>query len=132
MTKISNLKTRRKNIVFFLYNSYLFNWDKENAIKEGFEVWNFSDDEIQIVENLYKNIKEYEKYIQDNNKTEWKWDRISPLDKAIMIFSIHEFKSKLADYNLAINEAIELSKIYSDPQSYKLINGILDNNKDKV
>jgi len=127
MTRISDLKEQRLNIVFFMYNAYLFKWDEKQATKEAFENYRLTDDEVSIVETIYKNKEEYEKLISDNIKAEWEFDRIGSIDKAIMIQAIDEIKSRNVDLKLAINEAVEIAKEYgNEDTSYKLINGILD------
>ena len=57
---------------------------------------------------------------------DWNIDRISKVDKAILSLAIYElFYTDTPDV-VAINEAIELSKKYSDEKVVKLINGVLD------
>jgi transcription termination factor NusB len=56
---------------------------------------------------------------------------MSPLDRAIMVYAVYEFKEKISDFKLATNEAIEISKEYSDPNSYKLINAVLESLKEE-
>ena len=61
------------------------------------------------------------KYMKD-----WNIDRISKVDKAILSLAIYELLYTETPDVVAINEAIELSKKYSDEKVTKLINGTLD------
>ena len=57
----------------------------------------------------------------------WKLERISPIDLAILRIALLEmlFKDEIP-VNVAINEAVELAKRFSEPNAPAFINGILD------
>ncbi len=61
------------------------------------------------------------------HSAEWHPDRISPVDKYIILIAITE----MLDFpeippKVSINEALEISKMYSEDKSKTFINGILD------
>lgn len=56
----------------------------------------------------------------------WTFERLSLVDQAILITSYIQVKDGSVDKNIVINEAVELAKEYSDDESYKYINGVLD------
>jgi len=60
--------------------------------------------------------------------TAWTIDRIAKVDLAILRLAYFEIKN-IDDVpkGVAINEAVELAKIYGDEQAGKFINGILAN-----
>ena len=53
-------------------------------------------------------------------------DRLNKVDQAILLLGIYELKYTDTPSVVAINEAIELSKKYSDEAVTKMINGVLD------
>lgn len=58
----------------------------------------------------------------------WKTTRISPVSRAIMRLAIYEmyFRDDVPD-NVAVNEAVELVKVYDDADKVKaFVNGILN------
>ncbi|MCQ2353558.1 MAG: transcription antitermination factor NusB [Clostridia bacterium] len=58
----------------------------------------------------------------------WKTERISPVSRAIMRLAIYEmyFRDDVPD-NVAVNEAVELVKVYDDEDKVKaFVNGILN------
>ena len=57
-------------------------------------------------------------------KSSWKWERINPLEKAILLYGV--FEMTFQDYPLVINEMIVLTKAYIPGDTYKLVNGILE------
>ena len=61
------------------------------------------------------------KYLND-----WTIDRLNKVDQAILSLGIYELMYTETPSVVAINEAIELSKIYSDDAVVKMINGVLD------
>ena len=57
----------------------------------------------------------------------WSFDRIAKIDLAILRLALYELCfCKETPVPIVINEAIELSKIYSSDDSKRFINGILD------
>jgi len=63
----------------------------------------------------------------------WTFDRIAKVDLAILRLAIYEllYRTDIPPI-VSINEAIDLSKIFSNPDSKRFINGILDKMKDKI
>ena len=55
----------------------------------------------------------------------WKMNRLAKIDLAILRTAITEIKYVATPYKVAINEALELSKKFSDEKSTKFINGVL-------
>lgn len=55
----------------------------------------------------------------------WKINRLSAVDRAILRLAIYEMKFEKVPPQIAIDEAINLAKKYSTPESPKFINGIL-------
>lgn len=57
----------------------------------------------------------------------WKIDRISKVNLTILRLSVYEMKYvDDVPAKVAINEAIEIAKVYSDEKSVSFINGVLD------
>ena len=64
--------------------------------------------------------------IISNNLKDWKLDRLSKMDRQILRISAYEILYSDIPYKVSINEAVELSKKYSEKdESYKFINGVL-------
>ena len=70
-------------------------------------------------------LKEIDNIISNNLK-DWKLDRLSKMDRQILRISAYEILYSDIPYKVSINEAVELSKKYSEKdESYKFINGVL-------
>lgn len=108
--------------VFILEESSV-EFDIESLKKELLEV----DNEFvnEVVDGILKNRKEiYEtanKYL-----TSWPMNRLNKVDQAILCIGIYELEYTKTPSIVAINEAIELSKKYSDEKVTKMINAVLD------
>ena len=64
--------------------------------------------------------------IISNNLKDWKLERLSKMDRQILRISTYEILFTDIPYKVSINEAVELSKKYSEKDdSYKFINGVL-------
>ena len=105
-----------------LYNSDI-NYDIDDLIKEQLEVENsFVNDTVRgIIENQDTINKLANKYLKD-----WTIDRLNKVDQAILSLGIYELMYTDTPSVVCINEAIELSKKYSDESVTKMINGVLD------
>lgn len=77
------------------------------------------------VKGIEKNKDEITKKIEKNLKQDWKIERISKVDLAILKLAIYEIKYKEIPYKVAINEAVELAKKYGEDSSKNFINGVL-------
>ena len=118
----------RDIIIKVLYQANLFdeakiNYDVDTLIKDQMEVQN------DFVNDCVKGIldKKTEIYSIANSKlNNWTMDRLNKVDQAIVALGIYELKYTDVPSIVAINEAIELSKVYSDVAVTKMINGVLD------
>ena len=74
---------------------------------------------------IKQNREEIVQKIEKNLKSEWKIDRISKVDLAILKLAIYEIKYKDIPFKVVINEAVELAKKYGEDNSKNFVNGIL-------
>lgn len=125
---MKNRSELREIIMKVLYQTYILSnantsFDVKELIKEQLEVEN--DFVNSTIEGVIKNQKEISslanKYLVD-----WNIDRLSKVDKAILSIAIYELKYTDTPSLVAINEAVELSKNYSDEKVTKMINACLD------
>ena len=107
-----------------LFEDSKIEYDINDLIKEQLEVENqFVNDCVEGVIKNKKNIVELaNKYLKD-----WTMDRLNKVDQAILSLGIYELMYTDTPSIVSINEAIELSKKYSDEAVTKMINGVLDN-----
>ena len=79
-----------------------------------------------VLKGVYENKNDIDKIIEYNLQN-WKLDRISKINLTILRMAIFEMNN-VDDVpgKVAINEALELTKKYSDEKSVSFINGVLD------
>ena len=98
-------------------------YDINDLIKEQLEIENEFVNEC--VSGVLKNSKDIvvlaNKYLND-----WTIDRLNKVDQAILELGIYELMYTETPSIVSINEAIELSKKYSEEAVTKMINGVLD------
>ncbi len=99
------------------------NYNLNELIKEQLEIENdFVNTTINgIIKNKEKLVDYANKYL-----TDWTMDRLNKVDQAIICLGIYELLYTETPSIVSINEAIELSKKYSDEAVTKMINGVLD------
>lgn len=79
-----------------------------------------------LLEGIYENKDEIDSKIEGSLQS-WKLDRISKINLTILRLGIFEMKySDEVPDRVALNEALELTKVYSDEKSVSFINGVLD------
>ena len=125
---MKNRSELREIIMKVLYQIDIFEESKVdydlNEIKhELLEVENnFVDETVDgIIKNKKELVKLANKYL--NN---WTIDRLNKVDQAILLIGIYELMYTETPSIVSINEAIELSKKYSEEDVTKMINGVLD------
>ncbi len=125
---MKNRSELREIAMKVLYQVYIFQdskqeYDVKELIKEQLEVENEFVNELvfNVMENQNNINKTANKYLVD-----WNINRLSKVDKAILSIGIYELMYTKTPSVVAINEAIELSKKYSDEKVTKMLNAVLD------
>ena len=95
-------------------------FESENI--ENVEAKEYIEDAVLGIEQNKTKIIEL---IEKNLKSDWKIERISKIDLAILKLAIYEIKYKDIPFKVVINEAVELAKEYGEDSSKNFVNGIL-------
>lgn len=74
----------------------------------------------ELIENEDKIVEEIKKQIKG-----WTFERLGTVEKVLLKMSFYEILIEEIGYEISINEAIELSKMYGDENTKNFINGIL-------
>lgn len=129
--KLTRTEAREKiMIILYQIDFYLKDdipFDVEEVIKENLEMDNkyVRDVTHGVLDNIENIDKIITKYL-DN----WDLDRLGKTDRAILRLATYEMIYYDTPKVVAINEAVELSKKYSDDKVVKLINAVLDKIRD--
>lgn len=107
----------------FMYQSNNIDYDTSSVIKENLPI----DNEFvkETVNGVLDKKDEIVKVANDNLK-DWKLNRLGLTDQAILCLGIYELLYTDTPEIVAINEAVELAKKYSDDKVKNMINGVLD------
>ena len=119
-----NRREHREAAVIFLYTLEIGgDYEKDNVDNEVFE----------NISNLVSHTDEIED-ILNKSLVNWKLDRLNLVDKAILKYAVYEMKYLSSPYEIAINEALELTKKYSDIDGKQVPfnNKVLDKAKDLI
>ena len=125
---MKNRSELREIIMKVIYQTYILDKTKneyniDDLIKEQLEIEN--EYVNTCVEGIIKNQKEINK-LANKYMNNWTIDRLNKVDKATLSLAIYELMYTDTPSVVAINEAIELSKKYSEEAVTKMINGVLD------
>lgn len=132
-----NRTITRENAMRVLYQIFLYKKNKidyttNGVIEEYMDNIPLEERKIinteflkELVEGVLNNIEDIDnnisKYLEN-----WTIDRLGLTDQAIIRISVYELLYTNTPNLVCINEAIELSKKYSDEKVSKMINGVLD------
>ncbi len=85
--------------------------------------------DLTFAKDLVNGVVKYQKEIKDlitKEAPEWPYDRIALIDRVIISMGIYEILySTDVPPVVAINEAIEIAKVFGDLNSSKFVNGVL-------
>lgn len=97
--------------------------------EENRDYYSFSE---SLVLGAIENISEIDEAISKQAKN-WKFDRIAKVDLAVLRLALYEllFRDDIPPI-VSINEAIDLGKTFSNLESKRFINGILDEVKKSI
>lgn len=125
---MKNRSELREIIMKVLYQVFILkesgiDFKIDDLIKEQLEIENdFVADAINTIMLKKDEIYEFANKYLDS----WPMDRLNKVDQAILALGIYELKYTETPPVVAINEAVELSKKYSDEKVTKMINAVLD------
>lgn len=131
---------RRENRKCALQFLYQWELNKPEQLNDALRVFIESRDQPrdyfafteELVHGTLEHIKEIDAEILAH-AANWTFERIAKVDLSILRLAIYELLHRRdIPPIVSINEAIELGKIFSNPDSKRFINGILDQMKNKI
>ena len=126
-----NRSAIREQAFKFIYSLEI---QKQDNLEEAIELYEqsneISDEKAKAyikdaIFGIEKNKEDILQQIEKNLKSDWKLERISKIDLAILKLAIYELKYTEIPFKVAINEAVELAKKYGEDASKNFVNGIL-------
>lgn len=124
-----NRNESRRVIMTILYQIFMYQnnnnikYNIDDVIKENLEIDNdFVKEMVKgVVDKKAELMEVANKHLKD-----WKITRLGLTDQAILCLGIYELMYTDTPDVVAINEAVELAKNYSDDKVKNMINGVLD------
>lgn len=109
--------------IFMYQNNNNIKYNIDDVIKENLEIDNdFVKEMVKgVVDKKAELMEVANKHLKD-----WKITRLGLTDQAILCLGIYELMYTDTPDVVAINEAVELAKNYSDDKVKNMINGVLD------
>lgn len=107
----------------FMYQNNNIDYDVDDIIKDNLKIDNlFIKDTVKGILDNKNKLEE----VANNNLIDWKISRLGLTDQAILCIGLYEILYTKTPRVVAINEALELAKKYSDDKVKNMINGVLD------
>jgi N utilization substance protein B len=115
----------RKSIISALYMIDI----RKCTVEESFKAVNLTDFVVESIKSVMYNIDDIDDVIIDNLQ-KWSLKRLNYVDRAIIRLAVYEMKYTETPPQVVIDEAIELSKEYSETDDFNskaFNNRLLDN-----
>ncbi|HZG73655.1 MAG TPA: transcription antitermination factor NusB [Chondromyces sp.] len=125
-------RTAREKSLQALYQMDMSGAEPMEAIENVLEGTS-PDDYLQAcVTGTAEHLQEIDEIIKKHLE-KWSFDRLAKVDRNILRLAVYEMMYvDDVPQNVAINEAIELSKLFSEERSGKFINGVLSRIKESL
>lgn len=129
--EISEHRQQRSLILHMLYVMESFQYDISlaavvDSLNHGFEL---TIDPTSDMVNTVQAIVDARDHLDQELRpllVNWRLERVGILTHLIMRLAFWELKNTALDYKIIINEAIELTKCFSEKDAYRFVNGVLD------
>ena len=101
----------------------IFSYISENEkLAESEDSMNFAK---WLIETTLSNKESYQELLEKHLKKGWSFERLSVMERAILLIATCELLESDLPKTIVINEAVVNAKKFCDDDSYKFINGIL-------
>jgi len=120
--------TGRKLAMQILYQADIRNTSVDTIIDHFWDVHQFESDTTQWANDLAISTWSHKDTIDpviEKMAIGWEFDRLNPIDKAILRLALYELIHDKIKPSVIINEAVEICKKYSSDDSPRFVNGIL-------
>lgn len=125
-------KLSREKAMELIFSTMLTKESHGEAIETFLDNYegNIKEIDLEYIKEVLKGVEENREEIDElikSNLQKWKIDRISKVNLSILRLAIYEmnYVSDVPE-KVAINEALEITKKYSDEKSVSFVNGVLD------
>lgn len=116
----------RRIAIEVLYQHLLLKKDIRKALLDTLHTNNIDGYLYALTIGTVENEDKYIDQISHMLRKDWSFDRLSMLEQAILLMAFQDIEENGIPKAIAINEAVGFAKQYCDDESYKLINGVLD------
>ena len=119
----------REEIYKFLFEYELVKNDVDTRLEEIIQEEKIRKEEHkEFLKSYVTKIIENESFLVEKIKNQldgWTYERLGTVEKVLLKIAFYEIIIEKVGHEIAINEVLELSKIYGDAKSKDFINGIL-------
>ncbi len=131
MTKTGTRRKSRELALQMLFQSDMARQSSEQVEKTFWEEREDLDDTVRgFAQDLFRTAMERHEEIDaliEKHTQHWRMDRMATVDRNILRAGVAEFVGfPKTPRPVVINEALEIARRYSSPESVQFINGVLD------
>ena len=121
-------RTGARTAAMMLVYEWEMGGDGGEDTREGMLELQPDEKEFKYMEMLFNGVTENKSVLDAEIAkyvTGWKMERISRVDLSIMRVAAYEIMFTSLPKGVAVNEALEMARIYSEPKAVGFINGVL-------
>ena len=125
--------SRRKSRILVVQSLYSLEFNEQDLESLTTFAWHGGGEEAGqlqfsrlLLTGVIENLEEIDKTIK-KNLLHWRFERLGKVELAIMRLGVYELLyMKEVPRQIVINEAVEIANAFASPQTFKIINGVLD------
>lgn len=118
---------KRVDLFKYIYTCLIHEYNSEEIKMNHIEhSYDFEASYLKVIEYIAINFDDIKTKIINNINKTWTWERLSYVDRSIMLCSVAEFVVLEIPKNIIIDQSLITAKNYNIDDSYKYINAILE------
>jgi len=117
---------KRVEIFEYFYTCLIQEFNSTEIVENSFNDYEFDANSLKIIEYFATNFEWIRNVIELFTGKDWTWDRLSFIDRAVIMEAVAEYIVSDIDLKIIIDQSVKTTKIYSIDENYRYVNAILD------
>tara|TARA_B100001123_G_scaffold352925_1_gene404696 strand:- start:3020 stop:3454 length:435 start_codon:yes stop_codon:yes gene_type:complete len=126
--KIKGRRSSRRFVFGLIYEALFVEIDAHQLMKDRLSDVVVSDEDLAFIRESLAAVEGHRKVVNEliaDAAPQWPLDQMSKIDLAIMQLAVSEIVSGRVPVAIAIDEAVDIAKLYGSESSQSFVNGVL-------
>jgi len=126
--KIRGRRSSRRFVFGLIYEALFVEMDAQQLMKERLIDVVVSEEDLVFIQESLVAVQDHRKVVNEliaDAAPQWPLDQMAKIDLAAMQLAISEIVSERVPVAVAIDEAVDIAKLYGSESSQSFVNGVL-------